>query len=479
MTNDTGEAERGLRIHRLRAENVLRLEVVEIVPDEHRVIIGGKNGAGKSSVLNAIAMVIGGGKHVPEKVLREGEKRGKVVLDVGPFRLTRTWSRNDNGRLKIEAKEGQDAPTAQRLLDKLYDAIAFDPFAWARLGETKAGQKKQREDLLKVARVPIDLDGNLRDRAARYDERRMVGRERDKLRGAVESRPLIEAPKERVELTPLLDEFQQAAKARAEVRSAEREAERAKARAAEVLTYVQERTEAFEARIAQAQRSHEEWLRQIEEQKRQREDEIRRLERELPQAQEGWAEQVTEAEQAAEQAHVHLKELAAAPDTDEIQRRIDEAKEANRRFEQAQERRDLEAELENAEANYEELSGQIERLDEERTEALKQAALPVDGLGFDEDGVVYHGMPFAQLAQSERLRISIAMAMALNKPENGGAGLKVMLCRDGALFDQEHLALVCQLAKDKDYQLWIETVGEDEACSVVMEEGRVRDADTA
>lgn len=473
--SETGEAQRGLRIHHLHAENVLRLVVVDITPDEHAVVIGGKNGAGKSSVLNAIAMAIGGGKQVPAKALREGEALGKVVLDCGDFRLTRTWRKNDNGRLKIEAKEGVEAPTAQKVLDKLYDAIAIDPYAWARLCESTAGIKKQRDDLLAIAQLPIDLEGNLRDRKARYDERTLVGRDRDRVRGALESRSAIDAPEEKVDVGELLKAFQEGAKRNSRIRVADdavRVAERELARAREDADDV---SKDYREKVARAKREHEAWLEEIQRERKRREDAIRKLEEDLmPQAIEGAMRQIERQEAELDAARTEREALGDPVDVDAIGQRLDQAKEVNAAFEQERERRELAEELKRYEDRYERIGAEIKRLDAEREQALKNAELPIEGLGFDDNGVTYRGIPFSQLAQSERLRISIHMAMALNRPENGGKNLRVMLCRDGALLDEQNLALLCAEAREKDYQVWIETVGEGQQCTVVMEEGKVK-----
>ena len=50
-----------MKILRLSASNVMRLRAVEIEPAGTVQIVAGKNGAGKSSVLNALWLALGGG----------------------------------------------------------------------------------------------------------------------------------------------------------------------------------------------------------------------------------------------------------------------------------------------------------------------------------------------------------------------------------------------------------------------------------
>ena len=50
-----------MRIVELKTENVKRIQAVEITPQGNVVVIGGKNGAGKSSVLDSIEYALHGG----------------------------------------------------------------------------------------------------------------------------------------------------------------------------------------------------------------------------------------------------------------------------------------------------------------------------------------------------------------------------------------------------------------------------------
>src|ERR1035441_8426583 len=77
------------KIIKLTSENVKRLQAVEITPDGNVVVIGGKNGAGKSSVLDSIEYALGGDT-ADRMPVRRGEEKAKIVLDLGEIIVKRT-----------------------------------------------------------------------------------------------------------------------------------------------------------------------------------------------------------------------------------------------------------------------------------------------------------------------------------------------------------------------------------------------------
>jgi len=97
----------------------------------------------------------------------------------------------------------------------------------------------------------------------------------------------------------------------------------------------------------------------------------------------------------------------------------------------------------------------------------KEAKFPIDGLGFNEQGVTFNGIPFKQCSSAERLKVSLAMAMALN-PE-----LKVIRITNGNLLDSSNMTVVEQMAKDNDYQIWLEMVNETGSMGIYIEDGEV------
>ncbi len=116
---------------------------------------------------------------------------------------------------------------------------------------------------------------------------------------------------------------------------------------------------------------------------------------------------------------------------------------------------------------YRNLTGELERLDRYKADELAKAKMPVEGLGFDLDGVTYNGVPFSQASGAEQLRVSVAMAMALN-PD-----IRVIRISDGSLLDSTNMARLAEMAQEHDCQVWIERVDESGHVGFVIEDGSV------
>ena len=93
-----------MKIVQLYSENFKRLKAVEITPDGNVIYISGKNGEGKTSVLDVIWSTLqhrATSKQIPTP-LRAGTDKGVNILDLGKYIVTRTYS--DSGtQLKIAA----------------------------------------------------------------------------------------------------------------------------------------------------------------------------------------------------------------------------------------------------------------------------------------------------------------------------------------------------------------------------------------
>lgn len=159
--------------------------------------------------------------------------------------------------------------------------------------------------------------------------------------------------------------------------------------------------------------------------------------------------------------------LPASRGLDELEVELVGADQHNQAVERHEKGAKLREELHDAEVEAERLTAKIEECVKDKAGLIASAKLPVDGLTFDEDGVSYNGVPFIQSSAAERLKVSVAMAMAMN-PE-----LKVISIRDASLLDQESMETLIAMATEHDYQIWYEVVGESEI-GVIIEDGEVK-----
>jgi len=420
-----------MQIVSLRAEAFKRLVAVSITPDGNVVTISGKNAAGKSSVLDAIEAALGGKRHVPERPVREGKSKARIVCDLGDIVVTRTFTAKGGGTLKVESKDGASHSSPQAMLDKLVGELSFDPLAFSRM------DAKGQLGLLKSL-VGLDFSGLDRKRREAYEERTAVGREMKRLEGQLAGLEVFpDAPEEAVDVAALLAEIDEATTAQKAIDD-----------------LVNERDDVRECIESAGLR-----LREIK-------AEIDALVAEAEEVKAGRTRnQAREAEFAQAIAERHV------PDAQPLREQISNAEEINRQVRANARRREVAAEREAKRREVATLTDRIDAVDEEKREAMAGASFPVKGLGFDEDGVTFAGVPFAQASSAEQLRVSVAMGLALN-PE-----LRVLLIRDGSLLDEESLRMLGKMAAEAGAQVWLERVSDGDAVGVVIEDGAVAGAE--
>lgn len=412
MTDIATDTERRpLRIVRLVAENLMRIEAVEIVPDSDGglVIVSGRNGQGKTSVLNAIWLALGGGEasRAIAKPVREGAEGASVRLDLGDLRVVRTWKADGDSTLKVESADGtRKYGSPQKMLDALVGRLSFDPLAFANLGP-----REQVTTLLDL--VGIDVDDLAAQRRSLFDERTVVGRELKQHEGQVAALPPApsDVPDEEVSTADLLAEFREARRAHDDHEGAVRRHAEARRR----VDVAREELAAAEAALTQTPEP----------------------------------------------------DASALPDLAAVEDRIANADALNGQVRARRRRMEATAALTAARQTYDLFTEQIEELDAAKAKALQDADLPIDGLGFDDGGVTYNGVPFKQCSAAEQLRVSVAMAMALNPT------VRVIRITDGSLLDSDNLRLIEDMAGERGFQVWIERVDESGDVGIVIEDGHV------
>ena len=402
-----------MKIIRFEAENVKRLKAVEITPDGTVQVVTGRNGQGKSSVLDAIFLALGGGdaKKTVAMPIRDGETKASVRLDLGDLIVTRRWTESGT-TLVVENADGSVLKSPQAVLDNLIGRLSFDPLAFVQLRP-----KEQVDALLALVDlpfVPAELDA---DRAALFAERTDVNRKvKDLTAQYADTVPVpADTPDEEVSATDLVAQINDATSRNAQIDQA-RTAYLAATREAKDL-----------------------------------------------------ADRLAEAKSRVTNTAERLGALGTACDLAPLQEALAKVEDTNRDVREKQRRLMVKSTLEDAKAAAEVLSGRIEAIDKTKADGLAAAAFPVEGLGFDESGVTFNGVPFSQASSAEQIRVSLAMAMAANET------LRVIRIMDGSLLDDDSMRLIAEMAAERDYQVWIERVGTDGSGSaVVIEDGQVQ-----
>ena len=109
----------------------------------------------------------------------------------------------------------------------------------------------------------------------------------------------------------------------------------------------------------------------------------------------------------------------------------------------------------------------LETIAKDKETQLSEAKFPIKKLSFDEDGVIFDGIPFDQCSTAQQIKISVAMGLVMNPK------LRVLLIREGSLLDAKNLEMIAKMAKKADAQIWIERVSKGEECQVIIEDGSV------
>lgn len=411
-----------MKIVELRAENVKRLKAVEISPQGELVVIGGRNAQGKSSVLDAIWLALGGGKAGKETPLpiRDGEDKASVRLDLGELVVTRSWTRKGTS-LKVENAEGAQYKSPQGMLDALVGQLSFDPLAFTRLSP-----KEQREALLDL--VDVDLEQIDSEISRVYAERTDVGRQ-GKAVGQVTVDETL--PTEETSATAILHQIQEVETQNREIEEHSTNLENLKREAYEIhkeIESLQDQIGEIEASIARRRRK------------------IAGLEASI--------------------AH-EPADVGEIQSLDPLREKLANAEDMNAKIRANNMARDQKAWKDRLRQKYESLTDRLTELDEQKATALAAAKFPVTGLSFDDSGVLYQGLPLSQASSAEQIRVSLAMGMALNPK------LRVLMIKDGSLLDAESMEAIHNQVRDGDYQLWLERVGDADQGAVVIEDGEI------
>ena len=430
-----------MKILELVAENFKKIRVIEIKPDGNLVKLTGKNGQGKSSVLDALWFVLKGKAALPKSPVRKGAEKLRVKADFGEFTVTRTCTDSGLPTINIEMAKGKTRDTTpQEFLDKIIGTLTFDPLEFVRM-DTDA----KVEMLRQVAGVDSEAieklnAANETDYAARTD----VNRDARQIKAQLDSMTVLEGlPKTKIDEQAILKKLNEAGEQNK--------------RAQEV--FVAKNTLAQKAATAQrAIDDNERFITELDEK-------ITALEKARKAATDV---RKSLAMAAGEAIKAHREAPSGEPiDVTALTQELQDAQRTNRAMETRRQYDELKTRLEAKEAESTKLTRAIDAREEKKRDMLATAKIPVDGLVFDESKVLYKGLPLENLGEGEQIRISVEIGMAANPK------LRVLSIRHGEALDEDGMKMLAKMAKEHDFQIWMARVDSSGKVGIVLEDGMV------
>lgn len=398
----------------LRAEHVKRLSLVDVrFEPTGAVIIGGANEAGKSSLLDSVMFAFGGAAHMPGKPVREGRKEAVIELETQSLRIRRVIKPDGTNRVEVTGKDGLGLGSGQAVLDTLFTDLTFDPLAF--LSMKPAAQ-------VEAMRTMTGLDFTVLD--TKHDElyakRRAINAKLEEAQARLNAIP--EVPKDTpsteqdpVALSAALEKATQLHNLRGEIIR----------KAGELGIGLRRYAESLEG----IQLQHVNEFREV-------------LEKDM-------------------------RRLPMGPNPDEARAALAGTQAINTHVRNKKLRDELALEVKRLENESKNLSFELSEIVAEKEKRTAAAPMPVPGLTFAGDQVLYQGIPFDQASYAIRLRVSFAMAMAMNPK------LRVCLIREGAMLDEKNRAALVAMAVEAKAQVLLEVVGERGA-TLVIEDGAVK-----
>jgi len=470
------ESKDPLAIIGIQVENFQRVELVRLhLQPTGLIVITGRNGQGKSSLLNAIADALGAKSKDPvsqvTEPVREGTKASNTRLELAPvdrpgeveFIVTRKRTRAGGSYLKITNAKGAEFSRPQEMIDRLWGSIgAIDPLDFVRIKPAE-----QVTTLLKLVEYPdvtadlarLDiapgegenlLDALAAARKSTFEYRTQVNRDVDRLgkaRGEMHL-PQGHASMKPVDVAALLagqKELLAAQQARqAKFGEAER-AEAASANADKLVIDQSFRVTELEQKLAEA--------------------------RTLSTSYQLKTQSAMDNAAAIQFAAEALPDPAA--DLAKLGEELQQSETINSQCRLVERAREMDKQVATATSESTELTTKLQNIEALKEKVLAGSKSPITGLSYDPEAgcVTFQGRPLAQCAMSEKVKVGLAILLAqtprlrfVRMPETMIDGL-----------DEDNLKWLDIFLREHKLQVIAERVLRAGESGLIIEEGKLDD----
>lgn len=409
-----------IKINALQVENVKRVKAVALEPSANGLtVIGGKNGQGKTSVLDAIAWALGGDRYRPSNAEREGSTLPphiKLELSNG---LTVERS-GKNSALKVVDTTGKRS--GQQLLNEFVEQLAIDLPRFLQ-----ASNREKADTLLQVIGVGDQVRSLEVKEKEVYNRRHMIGQEADRKRKYADELPHYPAaPNEPVSASQLIRQQQDIL-----ARNGENQRKRMRANQIE---HEYGRTAAHVSLLRSQLADAEKQLQQLE------------------------------ADLAiAQKDALDLQDES----TEEIERSLQEIEQINIQVRANCDREKAEQDAAYYAQQYQDLTNELEEIRHDKYALLDSAKLPLPGLSVEDGELTYNGKKWDCMSGADQLIAATAIVRAIN-PKCGFVLLDKL-----EQLDADTLLSFGSWLEEQGLQAIATRVSTGPECSIIIEDGFV------
>ncbi|MCH4167712.1 MAG: AAA family ATPase [Streptococcaceae bacterium] len=407
-----------IKINTFEAENVKRIKAVKVEPTQNGLtILGGKNGQGKTSVLDAIAWVLGGNKYKPSQPEREGSVTPpnlKITLSNGLV-VERTGK---NSTLKVIDPNGQKG--GQQLLDSFIEELAIDLPKFMN-----QNAKDKGKTLLQIIGVGEQLFKLEQEYNEYYNQRHSIGQIADqKGKFAKEQVFYPDVPKTPVSASELIEQ-QQIILAKNGENARKRQQV---AQISQQFELERNQIEALRQQLLEMEQRHEQTSKDLE---------------------------------ISQKSALQLQDES----TEELEHNIQQIDEVNMKVRANLDKEKAEEDAAEYQKQYDSLTEKIKSILDQKNSLLDNADLPLPGLSVKDGELTYNGQSWDNMSGSEQLKVSTAIVRKL-KPECG-----FVLIDKLEQMDLETLNEFGQWLEQEDLQAIATRVSTGDECSILIEDG--------
>lgn len=404
-----------IKINSFEIENIKRVKAVKLEPTQNGLtIIGGRNGQGKTSVLDAIAWALGGDKYKPSEPQREGSVVAPslhVTLSNGLV----VERKGVNGSLKVIDAQGNKS--GQQLLNSFIEQLALDLPKFMQ-----ANNKEKASILLKIIGVGDKLAAFDAEEQKLYNRRYEIGQianQKEKYAAELDRYP--EVPQELVSASELIRQQQ------------------------DIL-----------ARNGENQRKREL---------------ANHYNEELAKAQVAFDEAKKRLMAAENDAMIARKSALDLQDesTEALEKNIADIDNLNVKIRANMDKEKAEIEAEEFKKQYEDLTGQITDIRKQRLDLLQGAKLPLAGLSVEDGELTFEGKKWDCLSGSAQLKVATAIVRGVN-PNCG-----FVLIDKLEQMDKETLQEFAAWLEEQGLQVIATRVSSGDECSIIIDDGYIKE----